>query len=174
MDYTPGRVPAGAQRAIVKAYFAHHQGMAFAALPTTCSPAFAMQRRFHEDPLVRSADLLLQERVPRHVPVAEPHVDEVEYVRAGRELPPPVQRSYPTADTPVPATHFLSNGRYSVMVTNAGGGYCAGATSRSPATARTSRAIRWGLFVYVRDIDERRLLEQRASSPRTWSRTTTT
>ena len=44
-------------------------------------------------------------------------------MRSVRELPPPVTRSYATAETPVPATHFLSNGRYSVMVTNGGGGY---------------------------------------------------
>jgi cyclic beta-1,2-glucan synthetase len=150
VDYTPGRVPAGEQRAIVKAYFAHHQGMSLAAA-TDVLTGSAMQRRFHEDALVRSADLLLQERVPRHVPVAEPHVDEVEYVRAGRELPPPMQRSYPTADTPVPATHFLSNGRYSVMVTNAGGGY---SRWRELTVNRYREDITrdpWGLFVYVRD-----------------------
>ncbi len=152
VDYTPGRVPAGAQRAIVKAYFAHHQGMAFAASGDVLSGS-VMQRRFNADPLVRSADLLLQERVPRHVPVAQPHVDEVEYVRAGRELPPPVQRSYPTADTPTPATHFLSNGDYSVMVTNAGGGY---SRWRDLSVSRYREDITrdpWGTFVYVRDLD---------------------
>ncbi len=152
MDYTPGRVPAGAQRAIVKAYFAHHQGMAFAAAGDVLTGS-AMRRRFNADPLVRSADLLLQERVPRHVPVAQPHVDEVEYVRAGRELPPPVQRSYPLADTPVPATHFLSNGNYSVMVTNAGGGY---SRWRDLSVSRYREDITrdpWGTFVYVRDLD---------------------
>jgi cellobiose phosphorylase len=151
VDYTPGRVPAGAQRAVVKAYFAHHQGMAFAAADDVLTGS-AMQRRFHEDPLVRSADLLLQERVPRHVPITRPHVDEVEYVRAHRELPPPVQRSYPTADTPTPATHFLSNGSYSVMVTNAGSGY---SRYRDLSVTRYREDITrdpWGSFVYVRDV----------------------
>ena len=31
MDFTAGRVPAGQRRAVVQAYFAHHQGMAFVA-----------------------------------------------------------------------------------------------------------------------------------------------
>ena len=53
------------------------------------------------DPMVGSAELLLQERVPRHIQLVTPHVEEVEFVRSVRELPPPVSRSYPLADTPV-------------------------------------------------------------------------
>ncbi|MDZ4178774.1 MAG: hypothetical protein U1E29_06030, partial [Coriobacteriia bacterium] len=79
---------------------------------------YRMHDRFHGDPMVGSAELLLQERVPRRVALAQPHIEEVEHVRSVRELPPPVTRTYPLADTPVPSTHFLSNGRYSVMVTN--------------------------------------------------------
>ena len=38
--------------------------------------------------------------------------------KTGASRPVPVTRAYPLADTPVPATHFLSNGSYSVMVTS--------------------------------------------------------
>ncbi len=150
LDYTPGRAPAGKTRAVVKAYFAHHQGMSFVAMANQLD-GHRMRERFHADPMVASAELLLQERVPRGVQLVSPHVDEVREVRSVRELPPPVTRSYPTADTPVPATHFLSNGRYSVMVTNSGGGY-----SRCEGTAVTryredvTRDL-WGTCFYVRD-----------------------
>ncbi|HEX7600533.1 MAG TPA: glucoamylase family protein, partial [Polyangiaceae bacterium] len=66
VDYTAGRVPAGERRAVVRAYFAHHQGMAFLAL-TNQLTGERMRERFHSDPMVASADLLLQERVPRGV-----------------------------------------------------------------------------------------------------------
>jgi len=152
LDYTPGRAPAGKTRGVVKAYFAHHQGMSFVALANALD-GHRMQGRFHADPMVASAELLLQERVPRAVQLVSPHVEEVREVRSVRELPPPVARTYPTADTLAPSTHFLSNGRYSVMVTNGGGGY-----SRWEGLAVTryredvTRDV-WGTHFYVRDVD---------------------
>ena len=150
LDYTPGRVPAGQRRAVVKTYMAHHQGMGFVALGNELTD-MRMRERFHADPMIESAELLLQERVPQHVRPTSPHVEEVEFVRAKRELPPPVARSYPTPHTATPATHFLSNGRYSVMVTNAGGGY---SRWEGDSVTRYREDITrdcWGQFVYLRD-----------------------
>lgn len=152
IDYTPGRVPARESRAIVKAYFAHHQGMSLVAFGNELTD-YAMQRRFHHDPMVASAELLLQERVPAEPQLTKPHIEEVENVRSVRELPPPVTRSYPLADTPTPATHFLSNGSYSVMVTNAGGGY---SRWRGVAVSRYREDVTrdcWGQFIYLRDTE---------------------
>ena len=72
----------------MKAYFAHHQGMAFVALGNALHGE-RMRDRFHSDPMVGSSELLLQERVPRAVELVSPHVEEVENVRSVRELPPP-------------------------------------------------------------------------------------
>lgn len=155
IDYTPGRVPAGRERAIVRAYMAHHQGMGLVALGNVLAEA-AMQERFHRDPVVQTAELLLQERVPRRIQLAKPHVEEVEFVRSVREVPPPVTRSYPTPHTPVPATHFLSNGSYSVMVTNAGGGY---SRWRDRTVTRYREDLTrdcWGFFVYLKDVESKK------------------
>lgn len=152
LDYTAGRVPAGQRRAIVASYFAHHQGMAFIALGNALTDG-RMRERFHEDPVVASAELLLQERIPRHVQLVSPHAEEVEHLRPVSELPPPVTRTYNSADTPVPATHFLSNGRYSVMVTNGGGGY---SRWNGLAVSRYREDVTrdcWGTFFYVRDTE---------------------
>ncbi len=152
LDYTAGRVPAGQRRAVVASYFAHHQGMAFIALGNALCDG-RMRERFHEDPMVGSAELLLQERLPRHIQLVTPHAEEVEHLSSVRELPAPVSRSYSTADTPVPATHFLSNGRYSVMVTNGGGGY---SRWNGVAVTRYREDVTrdcWGTFFYVRDTE---------------------
>jgi cyclic beta-1,2-glucan synthetase len=152
VDFTPGRVPAGERRAIVRSHFAHHQGMALVALGNALT-ADRMRDRFHADPMVASAELLLQERVPRAVAFATPHVTEVEAVRSVEELPVPATRTYQLADTPSPATHFLSNGRYSVMVTNGGGGY---SRHDGVSVTRYREDITrdcWGHFFYLRDVD---------------------
>ncbi len=155
IDYTPGRIPAGQERALVKAYMAHHQGMGLVSIGNVLT-GDRMQDRFHADPLVRSAELLLQERVPRHITPAHPHVEEVEYVHSVRELPPPTERSYPTPHTPVPATQFLSNGRYSVMVTNAGGGFSRFEDMDVTRFREDVTRDCWGTFFYLRDLDEDR------------------
>ena len=132
----------------------------------TRSSTARMRERFHADPIVGSAELLLQERVPRHVQLVTPHVEEVEHVRSVRELPPPVTRSYTTADTPVPATHFLSNGRYSVMVTNGGGGYSRWNGRRGHALPRGRHARLLGhVLLRARHRDRRGLLGAAQPAP---------
>jgi len=152
VDFTPGRVPAGERRAVVRSYFAHHQGMALVALGNALT-GDRMRDRFHADPMVASAELLLQERAPRAVAYATPHVAEVEEVRSVEELPVPAARTYRLPDTPAPATHFLSNGRYSVMVTNGGGGY---SRWKGLSVTRYREDITrdcWGHFFYLRDTE---------------------
>jgi cyclic beta-1,2-glucan synthetase len=79
LDFTPRKSPADeedspsapARLRVVRAYFAHHQGMSLIALSNVVlgSP---MVRRFHSDPRVQATEPLLQERVPRFVPVTGP------------------------------------------------------------------------------------------------------
>lgn len=152
IDYTPGRVPAGKERAVVRAYMAHHQGMSFVSLGNMLT-GFRMQERFHADPIVGSAELLLQERVPRRIQLTQPRVEEVEFVRSVRETPPPVTRAYPLADTRVPATHFLSNGNYSVMVTNSGGGYSRWMDRTVTRYREDITRDCWGTFFYLKNVE---------------------
>src|SRR5260370_36127579 len=102
--------------------------------------------------MVRAADLLLQERVPYRVLTEEPGQDE-----SGPPAPEPaggnvVSRPLTTPDTPTPRTHLLSNGRCSVMVTNAGGG--CGACGGLAVNRWREDATRddWGQFLYLRDL----------------------
>ncbi len=151
IDYTAGRVPAGNRRAVVQAYFAHHQGMAFVAMGNELTGE-KMRKRFHSDPMVASADLLLQERVPRGVEMLAPRTEAAGFARSVRELALPVARVYHSASNPAPATRFLSNGRYSVMVTNGGGGY---SRWRGLSVTRYREDVTrdcWGTFFYVRDL----------------------
>ena len=66
IDYTRSRLPENADRAVVKAYMAHHQGMTIVALANVVT-GWKMRRRFHAEPMVQATELLLQERTPRDV-----------------------------------------------------------------------------------------------------------
>ncbi len=66
MDYSAARVPEGKTVAVVRAYMAHHQGMSLVALDNVLQDR-VMQARFHSEPAITAADLLLQERSIRFV-----------------------------------------------------------------------------------------------------------
>ena len=129
----------------------HHQGMILVALDNVLNDN-VMQRRFHSEPLVQSTELLLQERIPRHVVLASPRAEEVRTNALRRSLAAPDPRRYDSADLPTPRTQLLSNGAYSVVVTTAGSGYslCGGvAVSRWREDVTLDN---WGNFCYLRDV----------------------
>jgi cyclic beta-1,2-glucan synthetase len=149
LDYTASRVPEGKKVAVIQAYFAHHQGMTLVALANVLTGG-AMRSRFHAEPIVKSVELLLQERTPRDVLVARPRAEEVTAARV-RELVPPALRSFNTPHDISPRTQLLSNGRYAVMLTSAGSGY---SRWRDIAVTRWREdATRdcWGSYIYLRD-----------------------
>ena len=150
VDYTPERLPQGSRAAVVKAYMAHHQGMTVLALANTLLGGI-MRRRFHRVPVIGAHDLLLQERVPRDVAVQRPRAEEVHAVRHVREVVPPVERRFHTPHEATPRTHVLSNGRYSVMVTNAGAGYSRWRNMAVTRWREDATRDHWGTFIYVRD-----------------------
>ena len=127
IDYTPrkqltaeGSVEDAHERGHrIEAGFAHHQGMTLVALAAAVLGA-PMVRRFHSDPRVQATEPLLQERVPRYVPVIRPRPAEPTREEAPPASLPP--RRFRSPHTRFPSAHFLSNGQYTTIVTNGGGG----------------------------------------------------
>jgi cyclic beta-1,2-glucan glucanotransferase len=151
LDYTPSRVPEGETVAIVRAYMAHHQGMTLVALNDVLHDG-AMCARFHADPIVQATELLLQERTPRGVAVARPRAEEVKADANVREITPPTIRRFHSPHDPIPRTHLLSNGRYTLMITAAGSGF---SRWRDLAVTRWREDVTcdsWGSYVFLRDV----------------------
>ena len=103
VDYT--RPDVGARRALVGAYMAHHIGMGLVAL-TNAMTRDLWPHRFHTDALVRSAELVLFERIPRRFVLQDAQTGELEERprRGAAALEKPAARSFDTADTPQPAS----------------------------------------------------------------------
>jgi len=156
VDYTPDRVPEGDRRVVVYSYMAHHQGMTLVALANALFD-HCVQRRFQRQPLIRSTDLLLQERIPLAVLEFQPQDDSAATVPPMLALPGPVSRRITTPNTATPRAHLLSNGQYHVMLTNAGGGYSncrdLSITRWRPDATRDD----WGQFIYLRDPTKNRV-----------------
>jgi cyclic beta-1,2-glucan synthetase len=151
VDFTPPRVPKGEVAAVVKAYMAHHQGMSLVAINNVFKNGL-MRERFHSEPMVQATELLLQERMPRNTTVSKPE-RERHRIDLVREEVEHVSRQYHTVNRPVPTTHLLSNGDYSVMLTSAGSGY---SRFRDISITRWREDVTrddWGYYFFLRDID---------------------
>ncbi len=150
IDYTVDRLPKGSKSAVVRSFMAHHQGMGLVALANALLDE-PMPRRFQAEAMVRAAELLLQERVPREVPLIEPSESDAAAEPGASPTAPQLSRRLTTASTPVPRTLLLSNSQYHVMLTNSGAGYsvCRGLD----VTRWREDATRdhWGQFLFVRD-----------------------
>ncbi|MBI5586691.1 MAG: glycosyl transferase [Deltaproteobacteria bacterium] len=150
----PGRE--SARGVIVQAYMAHHQGMGFLSL-TNFLQGNPIRRRFHEDPRVRAVEPLLQERVPSSPPLHQISAYEgPPLARSYGEVAPSVSK-FNTPHTATPKTQLLGNGRYSLMITNTGGGYSRWGNQEITRWRSDRTRDPWGTFCYLQEADPERL-----------------
>ena len=149
MDFTPARVPEGKTGVVVKAYMAHHQGMSLVSIANIFKNGI-MRHRFHAEPMIQAADLLLQERTPRQVGITKLNEQATQSGLVKEEIEH-VARQYHDVNRPVPTTQLLANDEYSVMVTSSGSGY---SRYRDLAVNRWREDVtkdNWGSYLYLKD-----------------------
>ncbi len=151
IDYTRDRLPEGRRFLLVKCFMAHHQGMSLVALANGLLDGL-MTRRFHAEPMVRATELLLQERLPTAVRLIGTQETEAASRASNLEGTSLMSRRLTTPMTPGPRTHLISNGRYGVMVTNAGSGVSSCFGMDVTRWREDATRDNWGQFCYVRDV----------------------
>ncbi len=149
LDYTESRLPRGETCAVVRSFMAHHQGMSLLSF------AYAllnrpMQKRFAADLQFQATTLLLQERIPRATAFYS-QAAEVSSLRSNGVPSEPPFRVFTDPNSSMPEVQLLSNGRYHVMVTHAGGGYSRWKDLAVTRWREDTTRDPWGTFCYVRD-----------------------
>lgn len=155
-DYTPERLDFQGEKAIIKSYMAHHQGMTLLALNNTLN-ANRMQKRFMSDPRMNAAQLLLQERVPLNVVFTKESKEKIQPAKVVVYPDNGSRRQYDCPSPGLPKVHVLSNGSYSVMVTDKGTGYSNSKTASITRWREDPVLDRYGMFFYIRNMEENRL-----------------
>ncbi|MGC4101978.1 GH36-type glycosyl hydrolase domain-containing protein [Ferruginibacter sp.] len=150
VDYTNARLQRKQPFNIIRSFMVHHQGMSFLSLAYLLLNR-PMQQRFAADIQVKSALLLLQERIPRVSTFYSPalHAGDTG-AGGGGDM---AMRVITTPHTPIPEVQLLSNGRYHVMVTNSGGGYTKWKNIAVTRWREDATCDNWGTFCYIRDLD---------------------
>ena len=150
IDFTPSRLPRGRSHVVIQTFMAHHQGMSLLSLAYLLLDQ-PMQRRFESDVQFQTSLLLLQEQVQK---TTGHYTASTEMEDITPASPHAMMRVIQSVDTPTPEVQLLSNGKYHVMLTNAGAGYSrwrdlAVTRWREDSTSDTS-----GAFCYVRDLEK--------------------
>ena len=70
IDFTKAHIHKGKKFETVKTYMAHHQGMILTAINNYLNKGI-IQERFHKNPDIKAAEILLKERVPIGIPIKE-------------------------------------------------------------------------------------------------------
>ena len=156
MDFSEQPTREGDRGVIVRTYMAHHQGMGFLAL-TNLLHGNSIQNHLHADPRVRTVEPLLHERIPHLPPLNQISTRaRVSSIAAVGEVAPSVSQ-FETPHTPTPKTQLLCNGRYGLMLTNAGGGYSRWGDFEITRWRSDRTRDPWGTFCYILDVDSDRL-----------------
>jgi cyclic beta-1,2-glucan synthetase len=149
VDFTTSRMPKGLAYGVVRSYLAHHQGMILLSLTNYLLDS-VMQNRFHADTSVESIELLTQEKVSESAPIEYPRPktdEETPFVQQRLAL----QAWRPQLNLSLPMVHSLSNGHYSVLITNNGGGYSQWENLQLTRWRSDTTLDDWGAWIYIKD-----------------------
>ena len=151
-DYTKERLYFEPKRVVIKSFMAHHQGMSLLAIHEYLDHN-RMQERFARNPEIRAYRHLLQEKVPANIIVTKATKEKlapISFKLSKQELP---VRFLGGVNSDLPKVHILSNGNYSVMLTDAGTGYSKNKIAAMTRWQEDSTLDHFGTFFYLRDVE---------------------
>ncbi|WP_206155038.1 GH36-type glycosyl hydrolase domain-containing protein, partial [Clostridium muellerianum] len=150
IDYTKERLPKGKRSAKVKCFMVHHQGMSLMSLDNVINDSI-LQERFHRIPRVKATELLLQEKKSKNVVYdREQQYEDTDIIAEKQNL---IARRYNIAKTEMPETHIMSNGKYSLMITNSGAGYAKKDDMTVYRWREDTTTDSTGMFFYIKNLN---------------------
>ncbi len=152
VDYTPSRLMKDEKNSIVKSFMAHHQGMSLIAINNYLNFNI-MQQRFHANPIIKSAELLLQERIPLKTAFTKDYHEEFIPVKKYGQEDGAVVRTFGIPRSLLPKVHMLSNGSYSIMITNGGSGYSRNQGMTVTRWRGDLKAAGSGMHIFIRNVN---------------------
>ncbi|MBW6466612.1 MAG: hypothetical protein K0B06_08925 [Brevefilum sp.] len=152
IDYTKSRLPIGQDKAIIKSYMAHHQGMIMVAFGNFLNTRRTVDR-VHSDPRIMTTELLLQEQIPQ-AEMVETTKDQTVSVAVQDTTGITVTPWSPDFDQPGRAVHTLSNGRLNLLMTDSGSGRLSWKDIALTRWRQDEALDPSGIWFYFQDLDQ--------------------
>ena len=151
IDYTTSRLPVEQEKAVIKTYMAHHQGMIMVALANFLGPK-SITDRVHNDPRIKSSELLLQEQIPQAKPVEKQK--EMQVAARTREAKSVMVAPWQIrTDRPDKTINVISNGRMRMIMTESGSGYLEWKNIALTRWRNDASLDNWGIWYFIQDLD---------------------
>jgi cyclic beta-1,2-glucan synthetase len=151
IDFTRQHGPHGERGVIVYAYMAHHAGMSLLAINNLLNDHI-IPKRFHADPRIAGVESLLCERVPSTLPIGKGSRKDIPIARLTQFSSAPILGRVDTPHSTTPKVNLLSNGVYSLMMTNSGGGYSRWKDFDITRWYADTTCDNWGSYCYIKDL----------------------
>ena len=120
IDYTKTRLKNNEEKAVVKTYMAHHQGLILLSINNYLNNNI-IRKRFNENPEIESVNILLEERMPINTVITKENKDRVSKLvdnKSGNYA----QRKVENTGLKVSEVQVLSNENYQVLIDEHGNG----------------------------------------------------
>ncbi|KAB3534392.1 glycosyl transferase [Alkaliphilus pronyensis] len=150
IDYSPV-VLKTSEKQIVKSFMAHHQGMIFVSLDNYFNN-MVMQKRFHSQPIIKTAELLLQEKKSPYAITTNEFTKYLQPVERKNYSHEKAVRVFGEPEELPPKSHILSNGQYTVMVTSGGNGFSKSGDMQITRWREDAIENKYGSFIFIRNI----------------------
>lgn len=151
IDYTYSRLPMNMDKAVVKSYMTHHQGMIFVSIDNFLKDN-SMVKRFHRDPEMKCGELFLQEKIPLRAIVAKETENLIRTEEKAKKNEMNIIRRYDERSLSYTKCHVLSSGDYSLMITNRGSGFSKKGDIYINRWREDFLTKSYGNFVYISDL----------------------
>lgn len=152
IDYSRQANPQGTRGVVIYAYMAHHVGMSFLAMDNILH-GMRVVNCFHADPRIRAVEYLLYEKPPTaQQPTLTKDIGPAP-TRLTAFYPRELRSEWNSPDSALPGINLLSNGSFSVMITNTGGSYSRWENLDITRWRSDTTRDSWGTFCYIKDSD---------------------
>ncbi|MGI6776887.1 MAG: GH36-type glycosyl hydrolase domain-containing protein [Acetivibrionales bacterium] len=140
---------------LIKSFMIHHQGMSLVAINNYLNNNL-MQMRFHNEPMIRGNELILEELQPHGV-VIKNEDEKASVIQTDRILKNRKElRIIKTTRPKYPVAHIYSNNNYTIMLTSNGNGI---STWNDVCVNRWRPVLNedgYGMFFYIRDTNSKK------------------
>ena len=154
IDYTTSRLPVNQDKAVVKTYMAHHQGMIFVALANFLNTDTIVDR-IHDDPRIQSTELLLQEQIPEAE--TKQKTEEVKITTRGEGIQAITVAPWRIeTKRPGKSVHTISNGNLRMLMTESGSGYLEWKDMALTRWRQDAILDPWGIWFYIQDLNNQK------------------
>ena len=149
IDFTPSRMYKD-NPAVVKTYMAHHEALIFLSINNYLNDDI-LQKRFMENSQIKSAELLLEERVPANIIFTKKKKEKVKVLKYKNYE----EHVESLEKTPSGNVNIQSNGKYTLVINDFGEGY---SKLDNILVTRYKDSVKQSICMYIKNLETQEVI----------------